>query len=386
MLRTITAYLAAEGHDVAMLTEQPGYKSADRAVSCATHEKRNGVTVRRLGRLPVADFGFLRKVAAALFPIRVIFYVFVQRLRGNRYDVVWTATMPPAINGLGARIAAWILGAKFIYHFQDIYPELQTFAGNWRRGGILDRVVGWIDHGNAQSAAVCIVLSEDMADTIADRGVARDKIRVINNFMLSSYSAEGPLPEHLAKTDGTFRVIFAGNIGRFQGLEAFVDAAQILIDERPEIEFMLLGDGVEKATLKVRAKGLENVRFEDHMPFDAAKPVIASADLGLVSIQSGIYRTAYPSKTLTYLGLGVPVLAVVEAESALARHIEENGVGHVVPGSDGKALAQTIREAHDARADIAMSRERALAYYASGLSCEAAMERWGVLMRELDVR
>lgn len=384
MLRSITTHLAAEGHDVTMLTEQPGYKAADRVTAHPPREIIEGVAVRRLARIPGVGSALVRRIATALFPARVVVYALGQRLRGKRYDVVWTATMPPAINGLGVRLASRILKARFVYHFQDIYPELQTFSGNWRKGGLLDRIIGWIDRGNARQASACIALSEDMADTIAARGIDRDKIFIINNFMLAGFGADAALPASMSKPESVFRVIFAGNIGRFQGLEAFIDAARLLATERPDIEFMLLGEGSALADLKRRAESLPNVRFEGHMPFDAAKPVIASADLGLVSINPGIYRAAYPSKTLTYLGLGVPVLAVVEPESALARDLIENDVGWVAPGTDGPALAHAIRSAHDARADIDATRARARAYYMQGLSREAALARWGDIMRKLD--
>ena len=384
MLRSITSHLASDGHDVTMLTEQPGYKAADRTMSCPAHDMVDDVSVRRLARLPGTGIGMVRRIATALFPVRVVLYALGRRLRGERFDVIWTATMPPAINGLGVWLAARILNAKFVYHFQDTYPELQVFTGNWRKNGLLDRTVGWIDRRNARKAAVCITLSEDMADTIAARGIDRQKIIVINNFMLAGFGTDVPLPPHLAKPDDVFRIIFAGNVGRFQGLEAFVDAARLLSMERPAIEFMILGEGSALPELKQRAADLPTVRFEGHMPFDAARPVIASADLGLVSIDPSIYRTAYPSKTLTYLGLGVPVLAVVEPESALAHDLIGNDVGWVADGNDGPALARSIRKAHDARAGIGAARERALSYYRRDLSREAALARWSAIMRDLD--
>jgi len=186
------------------------------------------------------------------------------------------------------------------------------------------------------------------------------------------------------KPDDVFRIIFAGNIGRFQGLEALIDAAQILESKYPRIEVMLLGEGANLALLKQRAKGLSNVRFEGHMPLDEARPVIASADLGLVSIQSGIYRTAYPTKTLAYLELGVPILAVVESQSVLAHIITQNGLGWVAPGDNGTSLASTISSAYAEKNNSGETRTRVLSYYAQTLSREAVLGRWCALMQELD--
>ncbi|SFH05903.1 Glycosyltransferase involved in cell wall bisynthesis [Palleronia marisminoris] len=373
MLREIAAHLVRDGHDVTVLTEQPSYKVADRAQNAARFEAVDGVEVHRLGRGPG------RRIAALLFPVRALWTAMVWRLRGRRFDVVWTATMPPAVNGLGARGAAWLLGARFVYHCQDIYPELQVFAGNWTSSGLLARIVGWIDHANTRAADRVIVLSRDMAQTIQARGIGAKKIAVVNNFMLSDF--EGPPPAPAAKPEGVFRVIFAGNIGRFQGLETLIGAARLLDDGSNRIEIMIMGEGAEEAALRRSAQGLRNVQFVPHRPFRDAAPTIATADLALVALKPGIYRAAFPSKTLTYLGLGVPVLAMIEAESELARTLLTEGIGRVVPYGDPAAMAAEIRAAADAQNNG--TRNRVARYHASHLSVEAALSRWSALVSEV---
>ena len=383
MLRTITAHLVQDGHEVSVLSEQPGYKAGDRAISAPVAETISGVRVRRLRRLPGGRFNLFHKAAGALFPVRVVLNALVRRLRGERYDILWTATIPPAINGLGGWVAARLLGAKFVYHLQDIYPELAVHAGNWPERGLLSRTIGWIDRLNTQRADACIVLSDDMARTVEARGVDSGAVHVINNFMLDGFERDTVVPAELAKTSGRVRIIFAGNIGRFQGLEAFIEAARRIEHELPDVEFILLGDGVQVKTLKSAAHDLSNVRFVPHMPFDAAKSVIATADFGLVSLQAGIYRTAYPSKTLTYLGLGVPVLAVIEPESVLARTILDEGVGTVAVDPSPDAIADAIRQAYTYRSEITDMRARAIKLYQSTLSSKAALAKWSRLIRSL---
>ena len=109
--------------------------------------------------------------------------------------------------------------------------------------------------------------------------------------------------------------------------------------------------------------------------------MIASADLALVSLKPGIYRAAYPSKTLTYLGLGVPILAMIEPESELAQTLHIRRLGRVVPHGDPVALAAEIRKAADAKDDGA--RVRALRYHAEHLSKETVLARWTALVSEV---
>ena len=50
------------------------------------------------------------------------------------------------------------------------------------------------------------------------------------------------------------------------------------------------------------------------------------ADLGVVSLRPGVISSAYPSKTMTYLRHGCPILAFVEPESELATMVV-GGIG-----------------------------------------------------------
>lgn len=385
MLRRICAHLAEQGHDVGMLAEQPNYKSGDLKLNPARKETLDGIDVKRLRRLPfMAKLPILKKVGAVLFPARLVADALWRRLRGEKRDVIWTATIPPVVNGFCGGIAAKILGARFIYHFQDVYPELAGYAGNWKKGGVVYRACAAVERINCRMAAACIVLSEDMADTVAARGVPREKIHIINNFMLDSFEqGSATCPPELAPREGVMRVIFAGNIGRFQGLEAAIEAARLLEADMPDVEFMFLGEGPNLANIKKLSEGLSNVRFAPHMPFHEASAVIETADLGLVSIQPDIYRVAYPSKTLTYLGLGVPVLAVVEPESALARSLMDEEIGFVSQGRDGAALADAVRAAYAVRETLPAMRTRAKAHYDGSLSAESALARWNDLIVSL---
>ena len=374
MLRETSAHLVRGGHEVTILTEQPSYKTADLMRVTPGVEHLDGVTVERLKRGPG------RRLAAVLFPVRAFAMTALWRLRRRRFDLVWTATMPPAVNGLGARCVARLLRARFIYHCQDIYPELQVFTGNWSGSGMLARLVGWIDRANTHAADRVVVLSQDMARTILARGVPADRIAVLNNFMLPDFDLDEPAAT-VTKPKGLFRVIFAGNIGRFQGLDALIDAARLLDDGSNRIEIVIMGEGAAEAELRRAAVGLSNVSFVSHRPFREAAPMIASADLALVSLKPGIYRAAYPSKTLTYLGLGVPILAMIEPESELAQTLHIRRLGRVVPHGDPVALAAEIRKAADAKDDGA--RVRALRYHAEHLSKEAVLARWTALVSEV---
>ena len=225
-------------------------------------------------------------------------------------------------------------------------------------------------------------LSEDMRTTLLIRGLPPEKIVTISNFMPGEFTWRDRRPIHnnLDKSSKIFRVIYAGKISRFQGLETMVHAARLLEREAPEVEFVVLGEGVALPNLKRLAAGLSNIRFVPHMAFEAASVLIATADLGLVSVRPGIYRAAYPSKTLTYLALGVPLLAVVDSESALARMVRRDEVGIVVEGWSGRAIADAVLAAR--RGPVEHWRAKAELVHRRDFSTTALLRQWdGVVER-----
>lgn len=341
ILRAILLDLASAGHQVTIWTEQPNYKPGVAVQTCAKYEICDGLRVERFGRLP-----FWNKVKAVhdldklLFPVRIVLKALRSRLKGRRFDIVWTATQPPVLNAFGSLLAARILGGKLLYHCLDIYPELGPMAGLWRETGVLHRIMLWLDNFTMRRMGMAVVPGEDMAETLRRRPVANDKIRIISNFTLDANQRTN---RPAAKQEDAFTFIFAGNLGRFQDLHLFV-AAMELLGNVAEIRLRFLGEGRELANLQAAAAANPAIEFLPHLPFAQAKGIIAAANVGIVSIQPDIYRVAYPSKTQTYLDLDLPVLVLVEQTSELARMVQDHDVGRVIAARTPEAIAAAMRE------------------------------------------
>ena len=132
MLRAISSELASRGKTVSVVTAAPAYKSVDRNTHVSRREMVDGVKVTRLSLLPGSRKSrLIRIVSKAIWPTRATFYVLFQRILGQKQDVVVAATIPPVANGFFGLIAAKLAGAKFVYHLQDIYPEIAATGGLW---------------------------------------------------------------------------------------------------------------------------------------------------------------------------------------------------------------------------------------------------------------
>jgi len=57
---------------------------------------------------------------------------------------------------------------------------------------------------------------------------------------------------------------------------------------------------------------------------------MSSCDVGIVSISKGVSKVAFPSKSIMYMSVGLPVLAILDRNSELSNLLESNNFGIAV--------------------------------------------------------
>jgi glycosyltransferase involved in cell wall biosynthesis len=339
MLRHICSALAAHGHEVSMISVRTaGTQRPDDAASLP------GVRVRRIAMQPERKDQWLRRVTnAAWYLLAASVTVALSR----RPDVVVAATTPPVLPAWLMSTICRIRGAAFVYHYQDLHPESLALVGTIRQPWLL-AVLGSLDRMATRRALRRVVLSDDMGRALQARRGCRDlDYTVLNNFDPGEADPAADAETPALLPGAGIRVLFAGNLGLFQGLEQVVDAFAAL-GEQNDICLILLGDG---------------------------------ALLGLVSLSGGVIRYAYPSKVMTYLDAGLPLLAIVEPDSELARMIVEEDIGFVcAPGATAQ-LTQLLREVRVKSRETLRARCQALAV--ERFSRERALRQWCDLFRGL---
>lgn len=342
MLRTIGKRLAEEGHQVSVLSSQPSYKADVALEKQASMEQLDGMTVHRVALFPEANRHVLfRLLNMVYFPLSILWFVLFR----GRFDAVMVSTAPPVVVGFAAALAVKMRGGSFFYHCMDIHPEIGAISGEFRNP-LLFRVLRALDTFSCNVAKKVVVLSSDMKKSVEQRpGFKKDNITVLNNFSMPEHDVAMSVDPGLLKEKGKFRLLFAGNLGRFQGLEAFVDAMRLL-SHVPDIELTFLGEGNALSTLKKRADNLANVTFLPHQSVSVAREVMRDADLGIVSLNKDIYKYAFPSKTMTYLAEGCPLLVSVEKESDLVGFVVENNLGVCAEIGSPESIAKAVESVY----------------------------------------
>lgn len=330
LLRAIASRWVQDGHVVEVLSTQPSYKPQANLPSSPNREVVDGIKIKRLPLLKNEKNIVKRMMNIALFSLNCFFRI----LFSQRYDYVMASTVPQVVLGFLCCLSCRMRGIKFIYHCMDIHPEIGRISGEFSNR-LFFKILQCMDSWTCNHAYRVIVLSTDMKKSIELRPTPNKiQIEIINNFDLPSFDSESmpsPYPAHSRK-EGTFRMIFAGNVGRFQNLDKIIDAMKLLKDPSG-MELIFVGDGKAKDELMERAGELLNhhIFFIPHQPLSVARTLIRHSDIGLISLRQEIIQYAYPSKTMTYLSEGCPIFAIVEKDSELACFIERENIGIACP-------------------------------------------------------
>lgn len=128
--------------------------------------------------------------------------------------------------------------------------------------------------------------------------------------------------------ENKFVVIYGGSVGPAQKLEHLVDLAENT-QEYDDIIFLVLGRGSKMEAIKKMAsqKQLKNIVFKDFIPQKDYLQLLSSCDVGLIVLNEKHATPNFPSKTLSYFNLQVPVLAALDYVTDFGDYLEQTGTG-----------------------------------------------------------
>ena len=278
---------------------------------------------------------------------------------------------PPLTIGLAALAISMTRHLPFVYAVHDLWPEMAVASG-MLKDGLTVRMLERFERFVYRRAAVVGVVSPAFVDHLAAKGVPRDRMEILTDWVDDSMYRPVLYDRDLAgrlQMAGKFNVVFGGQFGVAQHLETLLEAAQLLMS-RPKVQFVLVGDGVEHGRIKRKAvdMGLTNIRFLGRYPAEEMPAIYALAEVLLIHLKADpAFRMSIPGKTYAYMAWGKPILAAVGGVTSDI--IANNSAGLTCSPEDPQAMAQAIVKFLEMSADErerigGAAREAAVAQYA----------------------
>jgi colanic acid biosynthesis glycosyl transferase WcaI len=359
--------LAARGHSVTVLCEQPNHPAGIYHEGFGRRpvvtERRNGVTIHRLWVATSPRKTTARRVAFyGSFALGAGMAVGL----GDRPDVLF-ATSPPLPGAAAAATAAHLRRIPYVLDVRDLWPAAAVVLEELSNPVVLraaESVERWLYGHSARVTATTRPFC-DHIDGVAGRAVS---VHLPNGALDELLD----LPDRPRPASGPFVVGYAGNLGIAQGLSVVLDAAERLRDE--PVRFLLVGDGPLAAELRAERerRGLDAVEFRPAVPVAEIGDVLLSCDALLVPLRAhSLLEGFVPSKLYDAMAVGRP--AIVAARGEAARLVAECRAGLVVEPEDGAALAEAVRHLaghRDTARSLGLAGRRAARDYARSRQVE----------------
>ena len=277
-------------------------------------------------------FGYL--AVAPLYALRA--------LSARDIDLVYTIS-PPLTMALSAWATAKRLGVPYCLGVHDLFPQSVIDLGLMRNRTVIRSFEAMERFAYCTAGAVTVHSTGNREYIISKRGNPAH-VHVVPNWVDTEFIRPGNSMNSFrqaAGLNGEFVVLFAGTMGYSQGLGVAVEAARHLAAE-PGLVFLLVGDGADRANVESMSSGLPNVRFMPMQPKEQYPSVLAAADVCLVTLRPEVATPVVPSKLLTIMAAGRPVLASMPLTGDAPRIIAESGAGITCDAGDARKLADAV--------------------------------------------
>jgi len=339
-----------DGHEVTVLTGIPNHptgivpleyrRNFSRPV---THDTYHGVNVVRTWLLPFPNRkAYERMLNYSSFCISSA----TTGLFLDKPDLV-IATSPQLLVGLSGWWLARYNGVPFVFEVRDLWPESLVAVGMGGRTSLLHRSLAKIAGFLYRSCDRLVVVTPAFKEYLIERWrIPEDKIFVVRNgvetSLFSRLTPNAAIRREL-RAEEKFVVSYIGTMGTAHGLETLLEAASGLRDSAPEVLFLLVGEGAEKARIVslARSRGLSNVHFVDQQPRERVPAYITASDACLVLLKRAeLFKTVLPTKMLEFMSCARPVILGVDGHAR--KVMEQANAGIFITPEDPAALAEAV--------------------------------------------
>ena len=388
VMTRIVHELAALGHEIHVVTSLPWY--AAHAVDPAwrgrlvRRERTEWGSITRVDPFAGSDRANLVRRAAGFVVYSALAGWEALRAGGTlrRADAV-IAMSPPLTLGLTGWITAQARRACFVFNIQDVFPDAAVETGAITNRTVIS-LASLLERVSYRLADAVTVLSEDLRANVVTKvppGRA-GTVHVIPNFVdtevirpaprMTPYRAELGIGDEPV-------VLYAGNIGFSQSLDLMFEAARRL----PTVTFLINGRGSARPAVEAAAAETGNLLVGDVVPAERLGELLATGDIHVVPLKTGLGSVSVPSKSYSIMAAGRPVVAAIDPGTAIPRILEQAGAGIAVPPDDPDAFVAALRRLLAAPFDAEAMGARGRAWVEAEASPAAVGAAYDRLIRRL---
>ncbi|HZY61404.1 MAG TPA: glycosyltransferase WbuB [Edaphobacter sp.] len=363
----MSAWLAARGHDVRVVTAPPYYPAwsirEDYRGRLYRRERGQPDVYRCPLYVPAKPTGIKRM--AHLFSFMLGSLPVMLRQIFWQPEIVFTVE-PTFFCAPVALLVAQATGAASWLHVQDFEVDAAFELGLLPARGPVHAFALGLEKLFTRAFTRVSSISYKMIERALTKGIPESSAILFPNWV--DVDAIHPQPRNASNSfrrelglEDKIILLYSGNMGAKQGLELLAPLATSFASD-PRVHFLFCGDGAFRPQLEALVTNCSNVTLLPLQPLERLNELLNAADIHLLPQRAGAADLVMPSKLTGMLSSGRPVIATADSGTQVARVVSRNSAqeacGLVVPAEDALSLhtaVQTLVEDESLRHQLGMN-------------------------------
>ncbi len=229
-------------------------------------------------------------------------------------------------------------GIRFINWIQDIYSVAVTKLAREKLpliGGAVGAYYSHLDQACARQSDHNIVITDDFTPILSEWKVAQNRVTTISNWAAIDAIPVKNRDNSWAQQQGLtkkFTFLYSGTLAMKHNPELILKLAQFFQKEQDvAVVVVSEGPGADWLQLEKDKHNLSNLKILPFQPFGDFPEVLASADVLLAVLETDAGTFSVPSKVLSYLCAGRPLLTAMPANNLAAQLVTSIPAGLSTP-------------------------------------------------------
>ena len=140
--------------------------------------------------------------------------------------------------------------------------------------------------------------------------------------------------------------VYGGNLGRPQGIPFIIDSIREAT-KKTDAFFLIVGGGTEYGKIEsfIKQEKPDNVRLFNRIPKEDYDILVAACDVGMIYLDHRFQIPNFPSRVLSYLQAGLPVLCATDPNTDIGVIAQDNGFGWWCESNDIESFVVLVKKA-----------------------------------------
>jgi glycosyltransferase involved in cell wall biosynthesis len=234
------------------------------------------------------------------------------------------------------RLARWCRarGVRLVSWVQDVYG-LAAYRMLRTKLPVIGQLVGKyfiaLDKRAFRNSHAIVVISEDFTEILVSWGVDPARIHTVHNWAPLDGLPQRPRDNDWSRAQqlgDKLRFVYSGTLSMRHNPALLLELARMLQQKSlGQLVVVSEGPGVEWLAAEAAKQDITTLKRLSFQPFETLPDVLGSADVLVAILEPDAGVFCVPSKVLSYLCAGRPVLLAVPLENLVSRIVKNEGAG-----------------------------------------------------------